>query len=224
MEKKYKSIHIFFIIILALVPIGFKRYFIKLFNEESINNILHIHTLVMGIWCLLLIIQPILIRKRKNKAHKLIGKLSYLFFPLVVYTICMIIVYSFERMKTHLSLDENLSQLFLPISQLFLFVLFYILAMLNVKKLKIHMRYIIVSSVALFGPTIGRIDFGLDSFNADLWFMDLCLVAFLIYDTYYKKDYKPYLVGCILFFLMHIGSIWFSDTYLWREGAKIILM
>ncbi|NVK52107.1 MAG: hypothetical protein HWD85_04175 [Flavobacteriaceae bacterium] len=86
------------------------------------------------------------------------------------------------------------------------------------------MRYIIVSSVALFGPTIGRIDFGLGDFNTDLWFMDLCLLAFLLYDIHYKKSYKPFLIGCILFFLIHIGNLWLPDTYIWREGAKIIFM
>jgi hypothetical protein len=180
----------------------------------------------MTLWCLILIIQPLLIKNRKNDLHKLIGKISYLVFPFLVYSICLVILYSFERMKSHVSLvslDENISQIFLPISQLFLFTIFYVLAMLNKRKVKIHMRYIIVSSVALFGPTIGRIDFGLDYFNADLWFMDICILGFLIYDMFYDKKYKPYLIGLFFFIIIHIANVWFANSVFWSTIAKNIL-
>lgn len=224
MEKKYRNVYLFFIAILILVPIGFKSYFLKLTNLNSIETVLHIHNLLMTIWCLMLIIQPLLIRKRKNNLHKTIGKVSYFFFPLVVYSIGSTIFYSFERMKPHLSLDENLSQIFLPISQLFLFTLFYVLAILNTKKIAVHMRYIIISSISLFGPTIGRIDFGLgEDFNTDLWFMNACLLIFLLYDKYYNKNYKSYLIGLFFFVIIHIANVWFANTELWRTVAKNIL-
>lgn len=179
MEKSYRYIYLFFVFILLLAPIGFKRYITKLIYSENIDWLLHIHTILMLIWCIILIIQPILITKRKNKIHKSIGKFSFGFFPLLSLSIMSVIFYSFDRMIPVLNVEENLAQIFLPISQLVLFVVFYVLAIINVNKPHLHMRYVIISSISLFGPTIGRINFGLKNFNADLWFMNLCVLFFL---------------------------------------------
>ena len=84
------------------------------------------------------------------------------------------------------------------------------------------MRYIIVSSVALFGPTIGRIDFGLGDFNTDLWFMNLCILIFLIYEAFKNRIFKPYYIGLLFFVMIHICNVWFADSVLWRAIAKNI--
>ena len=127
-------------------------------------------------------------------------------------------------MSSVLTEEDNLSQIFLPTSQLFLFVLFYVLAIINVKKPHIHMRYIIVSSIALFGPTIGRIDFGIEEVNADLWFMSFCVLSFLIYEKFKKGIYKPFLLGFVTFVVIHIANVSFTYSIIWQNVAKIIFI
>jgi hypothetical protein len=45
----------------------------------------HVHAIMLSLWILVLIIQPILIRKKKLAVHRLIGKFTYVLFPLMIF-------------------------------------------------------------------------------------------------------------------------------------------
>lgn len=220
MEKAYKHITWLFVVILLLVPIGFRRYF-GLF--PAVNQIawqVHFHTICMGVWCVLLVIQPLLIRWKKRKWHRLLGMLSYMLVPTIIYSILLVIAYSYKRMAPHLSLEDNRAQVFTPISQMILFGFFYSLAMYHRKMAGLHMRYIIVSSIALLGPTIGRINFtslGLQHVDMDLIIMEVVLIMLLIVEGKNRKVYLPYIVGLVAYTLMHLGYYYFTHTYIWQQ-------
>ena len=227
MDKKYRFIFLFFALILLLVPIGFRRYFAALLAGDNQSWTLHFHLMVMTLWCLMLIAQPILIAKKKNKIHKIIGRASWVLVPIILVSIWLVIRHSFFRMEAHLSIEQNMQQVFFPFSQMLLFGVFYLLAILNTHNPRIHMRYIIVSSVSLLGPTVGRINFssvGLGSLDMDLWIMNLFLIGFIVYDLVNKKQYLPYYMGLGAYALMHWAYYSFSSTELWQIGAKKLLL
>lgn len=227
MNKKYRFIAFFFVIILLLVPIGFRRYFTVLFSGELQNWVLHFHVAVMTIWCLMLITQPVLINKKRPDTHRVIGRFSYFLVPIIILSIWLVIRHSFFRMETHLTVDQNLAQVFFPFSQMILFGGFYLIAILNKHKPSVHMRYIIVSSVSLLGPTIGRINFtpvGLGALDMDLWVMNLTLIGFIIYDQLNKLKSQPYYFGLGAYVLMHWAYYSFSSTELWQVVARNLFL
>ena len=71
--------------ILLLTPIGFERYFTRLFNSEITSFIINFHAIRMSIWCLLLLLQPLLIINKKNHLHQTLGKLTIWFMPILLF-------------------------------------------------------------------------------------------------------------------------------------------
>src|SRR5450755_2409914 len=85
MEKQYKNTGYFFLILLAFVFLGFYYPYFSLFPSfKSITVIVHVHAIILMLWVVLLIGQPLLIRYQKYKAHRIIGKLTYFLLPLVI--------------------------------------------------------------------------------------------------------------------------------------------
>jgi hypothetical protein len=66
MEKAYKNIGLFIIVVLAFVILGFyKSYYGLMPSFKGVSVAWHIHGTIMLSWFLLLIVQPILIRQHK---------------------------------------------------------------------------------------------------------------------------------------------------------------
>jgi hypothetical protein len=85
-EKEYKYIGFCFLVITVLVIIGFfKTYFglIPHFNS-SLTAMMHFHAIVMSLYVILLIVQPVLISYKKFKTHRLFGKFSYVLVPVII--------------------------------------------------------------------------------------------------------------------------------------------
>ena len=94
MEKAYKNTGYFMMLIILLVILGFyKTYFSQLpdFNEK-ITLFHHLHAVIASLWILTLIAQPLLIRYKKYKIHKIIGKITYAIFPLLILSFVQMIL------------------------------------------------------------------------------------------------------------------------------------
>lgn len=220
MERTYKYLPWFFVLILILAPIGFRRYLNRLALLEKQHFYVHFHAVFMTLWCVILITQPLLILKRKRKAHQWIGRFSYGLVPILLISMFMMLYHSLlANGKLELT-NEDIQQLFFPFTQILIFGLFYLLAIKHVPKPRIHMRYVIVSSVTLLGPTIGRIDFGilgLPNLDWDLLAMEGFLLGFLLWDRFKSVKMKPYLYGLLAFVLVHaLLEIGFHETMAWE--------
>lgn len=51
---------------------------------KNIDVYSHIHAFIASVWVATLIVQPFLIANKKIALHRIIGKLSYLVFPLLI--------------------------------------------------------------------------------------------------------------------------------------------
>ena len=82
----------YFIGLIGLILIGFwPSYFSKFVNGTADFTVyFHFHATMVSTWVFMLIAQPILIRKRKLALHRLIGKLSYIVFPLILISIILL--------------------------------------------------------------------------------------------------------------------------------------
>lgn len=194
MEKAYKYLGYFLLLLIPLTFFGFyKTYFVQFPNfEENINIFIHLHAFIASIWILLLIVQPLLIINRKNKLHRKIGKLSYFVFP--------ILILSFVPQMIRIINSDVPQFLFFPLADSILLVLFYSLAMYNRRNTSKHMRYIIGTATVFLGPTIGRIGPKLLDWsegmtqNVQYGIIYLILIGLIFYDIRNRKNYQPYIL------------------------------
>lgn len=157
MEKTYKHIAFLFIAIFFILVWGFyKTYIIYFPNFKGFNYIQHVHGFLMLIWVSFLICQPLLIKARNYKAHRIIGKISYIIVPLLLFSIFLVTRMVYYRTLSTDSEREAIASITVSIPDLVSFAIFYTLAILNKENIKKHMRYMIGTSVLLISPGLGR--------------------------------------------------------------------
>ncbi len=84
-QKLQRNIVWFFSLLLLTSFLGFyPTYLVKAPTFEGFKTAHHFHGLMALLWILLLIVQPLLIRLKKNALHKQVGKLSYVIMPLLM--------------------------------------------------------------------------------------------------------------------------------------------
>ena len=206
MEKAYKNIGLFIIIVLAFVILGFyNSYYGLIPSFKGVSVPMHIHGAIMLSWFLLLIVQPILIRQNKFELHKKLGKISYVLAPLVVLSILLVSKAQYVRNFNLQTRKDNIAILTLDLPLAFTFTTFYILAMLNKKRTAYHMRYMISTALLIMIAGTVRVFmnyFGIEFQQAILfgWLVIVGLTLFfIIHDLAKKSSYKPYLLALLFF-------------------------
>ena len=202
MDKNYKYLGYFFLLLIPLIFAGFYKSYFQPFPNfgNKFDVYLHIHSIIATSWIVILIIQPFLIANKKNSWHRSVGKLSYVVFPLLILSFIPRII------KTYDAGDYQF--LFFPIGDGLLLILFYSLAIYYKKKATNHMRYMIASALVLLGPTFGRIGPGLLGWselltqNVEYAIIYSILTGLILYDLKNKRKFQPYLIA-IAGFVIH---------------------
>ena len=229
MEKGYKNLVYFFVIIAAMTFFGFfKKYFSLMPDFPGIKNIHHLHVAALIMYLTMLIVQPILIYKKKFEIHRLIGKFSYFLVPLMFISMLLVYRNQYLRMVSDgKPQNECLAFIFAPATDAIPFLIFYILAILTKSETAKHMRYIIATGLVVAGPGYARIFitwFGMDFFVALALVTLTTLIAFvslIIYDRVKKKRFRinPYTIAFIIWLIPNILIIFFPQTTPWQNFA-----
>ena len=143
----------YFIGLVGLVILGFwPTYFAKFFNGSAdFTFYFHFHAAILTIWLLLLIIQPILIRKKELSIHRFNGKLSYFLFPLV-YLSVILLAHSRHEID-----EKNLDiRLLVPFKDLLILGTAYFIAIRYRHNIDLHARGMIVTGIAFIEPALVR--------------------------------------------------------------------
>ena len=146
-EKSHVYFLVFFLIVLAAF---WFTYITRIFEQE--NYRMHLHGSILFVWCLMLIIQPLLIRKKMNVVHRWIGKFSFVLVPLLVLTTFDLLRY---RIQSQPAIDYAFMAL--VINALVAFIILYSLAIYHRKKQALHARYILCTIFPFFTPATDRI-------------------------------------------------------------------
>ena len=163
----------------------------------------HLHAIIAMTWILMLIVQPVLVKHRRYRVHRLIGQLSYIIFPLLILSILPRVFVIFH--------SENKKDLFFPVADSFVLVSLYLLAIYHKKNVAKHMRYIIASALVFLGPTIGRIGYNwtnwsqLTTQHVQYALIYAILFLLMIYDGWNLKKSHAYVVAAAFFMLHQIG-------------------
>jgi hypothetical protein len=205
MEKLYRFLPYFFVVLLIFVVFCFYQSYFGHFSDfrnainpitnlpALITNITHFHVTMVMLWILMLIIQPILIIKKKLRYHQILGKASYLMVPLIILSFYLITRQEQLRVK---HLDVFAATLF----DFLLFVAYYGLAIYFRKKTAYHARFMILTMLTLLDPAFARINIEVLPIHFVLW-----LIFFGI-EFFNQKIYKPYVIG-FAYYLFNLGLI-----------------
>ena len=150
----YRNAFYWMIALLAILLVGFwPSYFSRL--TEPMHVTLHLHSIAMLAWVLLLITQSWLIRNRKLSQHRVLGKASFLIAPLVVITGIWVNFHFQGRVEEPLATGVQAIfwfGFFLPL----LFALLYVQAIRHRRNMNLHARYMILTSLVFLMPGLGR--------------------------------------------------------------------
>ena len=87
----------------------------------------HLHASAFLLWFALLIIQPILINQHKIMLHKLLGQLSYLIIPMLIFTSIGMLQLAYERDIKTTPREEILGGFIVTFFDLLLLTTFYLI-------------------------------------------------------------------------------------------------
>ena len=91
MDKSYKYLGYFFLLLIPLTIAGFyKTYIVQFPNfKANVTPLIHIHAFIASVWIGILIVQPFLILNKKFALHRKVGKISYIVFPLLIFFVSL---------------------------------------------------------------------------------------------------------------------------------------
>ncbi len=223
-QKSYLYLIGFFIFML----LGFwVTYFTQILDQE--NYRMHLHGTVMILWCILLIAQAYLIRRKKIKLHRQLGKTSYLLVPLIAFT--TVDLYKF-RLNQSTTL-ENRDYLFTSsvLIALLVFLIYYLLAIYFKNKPAVHARFMICTIFAMFTAIIDRI---IDSYFPSLLpffpsvdgpviqvvgltLADILLVILCVWDWKSHKRLNVFPVALLIHLFYHYAVMNFYKFEFWKS-------
>jgi len=200
----YRNAFYWMIALLAMLLIGFwPSYFSRL--AEPMHVTLHLHSIAMLAWVLLLIAQSWLIRNRKLSQHRVLGKASFLIAPLVVITGIWVNFHFQGRVEEPLATRVQAIfwvGFFLPL----LFAFLYVQAIRHRRNMNLHARYMVLTALVFLIPGLGRaLNNTLEPFG--LWtptFLQLMgftlgiALWLMIQDWRRQKPWRPQLVFSVL--------------------------
>ncbi len=146
-EKSYIYFLSFFLLVLSAFWL---TYITRIFEQE--NYRMHLHGTTLFLWCLMLIVQPLLIKKKMYLIHRRIGQFSYVLVPALVFTTLDLLRY---RVKSQPAIDYVFVAL--VVNALIAFIILYGLAIYHRKKSTIHARYMLCTVFPFFTPATDRI-------------------------------------------------------------------
>jgi hypothetical protein len=225
-DNLQNSIGYLFIGIWICALIGFHNTYTVFFPSfKGFRWQQHFHGIMLMSWFAMLIIQPFLIKFGKTGVHRRLGKLGYILAPMVCFSIFLVTKMVYYR-ETGLRPEPSvLGQLSLDIPTIFIFALFFALAMINRHKSDVHMRYMVGTSFLMIGPGLGRamIIFGGVPFPSAVtiayYVSEALALIFLLNDLRKGANIKPFLTILVVLVINHF--IWASqDAVWWQKIAK----
>jgi hypothetical protein len=143
--------HFYFLTFFLMVLAGFwVTYISRIFEQE--NYRMHLHGATLFLWCLMLVVQPFLIRRKMIVIHRWIGRFSYVVVPLLVFSTFDLLRYRVQGQPT---IDYAL--IALVVNALIAFVILYGLAIYHRKQRTVHARYMVCTIFPFFTPATDRI-------------------------------------------------------------------
>ncbi len=189
----YKNVSYLFAAVLLFAIIAFYPTYFGFFPLfEGTSWVIHFHVVVIVLWFIMLIVQPILIRKKRPDLHGLIGKLSYVIVPMVVLSLILV------ARKTQLR-GKDLPIFAINIADSTMFIVYYGLAIFYRKHTVWHIRFMILTIIPFIDPAAARLHL------PGLFLQVIIILILLLVERFNARIYKPYLIGLVSWFLIIVS-------------------
>ena len=149
--------------LIVFVFLGFApTYYLRPVSAGPIPAYLHVHGAAMTAWFLLLLLQTALIATRRRAVHRRLGLAGAVVAVVVVLLNPLVVVWSVP----HLMADNNSTQLtaLIVVADLLLVAVFAVLVGLAIgwrRYPETHSRMLVLASLAVSGPALGRLSLNL---------------------------------------------------------------
>lgn len=228
----YHRSHWFFsIFFLAMVAAFWYTYITRISEQPSYR--MHLHGLVMLVWCMLLILQPLFVHFKKLDWHRSTGKMSYGLVPLLIITTLDLLKYRLSEPSSMGSMDYHFAALVL--NALIAFLVFYGLAVYHRKKPLIHGRYMLLSAFPMITPITDRLIFiffpalvpHLPTIEGNpiapvvgFTIADFMLMGLIWWDYRSHRRWRVFTFGLLILFAYHYSVMTFHEFPFWQDFTR----
>jgi hypothetical protein len=216
------------IVVPVIVLIGFARtYYLKGFfaTPPIPSRFVHLHGIVMTAWVALFIAQVSLVAKRRTKVHQRLGILGGVLAALVVVVGILTGLYAAARGAS--PGPPALQFLIVPLGDMVVFAILIAVALYFRRRLDVHKRLMLLAALTFLGPAIARIPLNFIANGGPLAFYgltDLCILAFIAFDTIRHRRLHPaFLWGTLFIFVMQPLRIFLAGTDAWLRFATALV-
>jgi hypothetical protein len=174
---------------------------------------------VFTAWFLLQLIQSLLIAGRKLAVHKLVGETALILAPLVVIVSILVVFYT-TRHGFHGETKPTVQSAAFPLSLVTWFSGFVIAGLALRKKPEAHKRLMLLASIAIISPAVGRIDWlPYPDWLPGWWEWAIAFaVPLVVWDLATLRRLHPAtLIGVPAFVLMFPVQHWVRSTAWWMH-------
>lgn len=212
----------YFSVLIGLVILAFLLTYFSSFYNESPDFVFyfHLHSAMTITWIFMLILQPVLVKKKRFYAHRLISQLSYLIFPYLIMSFILL------AHNSHSLNEENLDiSLFIPFKDLVILIISFSIAIRYRKQTEIHTRGMIATGIAFIEPVLTRIiNYTIVPTLIAYFLMIIVLYSFLLLMIFKERNQDkgrwllPLILGLyisahfIVVFKIHFGA--------WESASK----
>lgn len=236
-------------LLLLLIPLTFwgfyPSYFAKLFSMQLVY---HAHAFFMILWVAMAIAQPFLILQKKTKLHKAIGKTSYLIMPMLFISSYIVIRHTYynfigtqaaelEAGTSTLTMEKIYSDaaayIMIGVVYIIWLFVFYLLAIVNRKKMLNHSTYMFAAILTLLGPTVDRIMYQITMYfsgsfnvfveNAVFVFILLILAGLIFYHKSKGNSIKPSVIALSIYISGIAAYHILPKTSFWKSFIQLVL-
>ncbi|MFD2200409.1 hypothetical protein [Shivajiella indica] len=234
-KSLYQNSAFWLVLFFGFAVFGFwKSYFS--FPQKDLSFYQHLHGISMTIWCLMLIGQAFLIRFKKFEIHHLVGKSSFVIFPILIISTFLLIHFSlssFGRINTAI-----LYQMALIVNATIVLVIIYGLGMYFSKDRLTHARYMVCTIFPMFTPITDRIIYNyirpliplapkIEGMPIVPFFgfllADIIVIGLTIWDWKAHKLKDVFLVVLGLLLLYHVSVFTFYKFGFWHDFTNWFL-
>ena len=190
------------------------------------ETLVHLHTIGVLSWMVLLITQPLLIQRGRRQLHRRLGSLSYGLVPYILVTAILLAHSRFKAMDDATFAHDG-GSLWLPLIAALLFLTCYALAIYHRKDMAVHARFMVASALPLIDPIVARLVIFYTPLPPDaLTFTkfgygltDLVLLVLIWLDRHERRGRWVFPTLLAIFAAGHIGWFTFGQSQAWLSFA-----
>ncbi len=223
----FRNVYIWFLLLIPAAVLAFAQSYSAgvTFSGKPLTASIHVHTALMVLWLLMLVAQPWFIRTKRFRAHRWVGRSSYVIAPAIILAALAVNHENMNRSAEGLGrgLTEAARVAVFGLGQILAFAVTWGLAILFRRRTPLHVRFMISTAFAVSTAILFRIlnawvpGFGsIERVAVGNWtLLSLLLLALIALDWRLGVKRSPFWVVTVLIGIMHVGYWTFAKTDGW---------